>query len=110
MTELLRFRLRTAWLAAVIRDARTSDFDAIIAIELAVGEAFREIGMAAIADDPPPSPMRLAEFMRSGVGWVETGDSDHAVAYLLLEQIDERAHIEQVTVHPDVARRGIGAA
>jgi ribosomal protein S18 acetylase RimI-like enzyme len=47
--------------------------------------------------------------MRSGVGWVETGDSDHAVAYLLLEQIDERAHIEQVTVHPDVARRGIGA-
>jgi ribosomal protein S18 acetylase RimI-like enzyme len=45
-----------------------------------------------------------------GVGWVETDDSDHAVAYLLLEQIDERAHIEQVTVHPDVARRGIGAA
>jgi hypothetical protein len=40
----------------VIRDARTSDFDAIIAIELAVGEAFREIGMAAIADDPRLAP------------------------------------------------------
>jgi GNAT superfamily N-acetyltransferase len=94
----------------VIRDARTSDFDAMIEIELAAGEAFRGIGMAAIADDPPADPDSLAEFMRSGVGWVETDEVDHPVAYLLLEQIDDRAHIEQVTVHPDLARRGIGAA
>jgi GNAT superfamily N-acetyltransferase len=94
----------------VIRNARTSDFDAIIEIELAAGEAFRGIGMDAIADDPPPSPKRLAEFMRSGVGWVEPDGSDHPVAYLLLEQIDDRAHIEQVSVHPDSAHRGVGAA
>jgi GNAT superfamily N-acetyltransferase len=106
----------------VIRDAHASDFDAMIEIEMAAGEAFRGIGMAAIADDHPAGLDSLAAFMRSGVGWVatdavdetdetdETDEVDHPVAYLLLEQIDDRAHIEQVTVHPDVARRGIGAA
>ncbi|MBC7761921.1 MAG: GNAT family N-acetyltransferase [Candidatus Saccharibacteria bacterium] len=32
-----------------------------------------------------------------------------SVAYLLLEQVDGAAHIEQVTVHPDHARQRIGA-
>ena len=37
----------------MIRDARAEDLSKIRGIEAAAGEAFRLIGMAAIADDPP---------------------------------------------------------
>ncbi len=37
-----------------------------------------------------------------------TDAQDVAVAYLLLDMVDGAAHIEQVSVHPSHARRGLG--
>jgi hypothetical protein len=39
----------------VIRLAREEDLPVLRDIERVAGEAFREIGMAAVADDEPPS-------------------------------------------------------
>ena len=77
-------------------------------IEAAAGEAFRLVGMAAIADDPPPALDTLAVYQQDGRAWVATDSADEPVAYLLLDVVDRFAHIEQVTVHPRYARRGIG--
>ena len=77
-------------------------------IEAAAGEAFRLIGMPAIADDPPPALDALAVYQHDGRAWVATDSADHPIAYLLLDVVDRFAHIEQVTVHPRYARRGIG--
>lgn len=77
-------------------------------IEVAAGEAFRLVDMAAIADDGPPSIEALAAYQQDGRAWVADNSRYEPIAYILVEAIDRHAHIEQVTVHPQYARRGIG--
>jgi GNAT superfamily N-acetyltransferase len=64
--------------------------------------------MAAVADDDPPSITELIAFQQDGRAWVITDESDCPVAYLLLDVVDGNAHVEQVSVHPDHARQGLG--
>jgi GNAT superfamily N-acetyltransferase len=92
----------------VIREAREDDLRTMQDIEVAAGEAFRAIDMAAIADDAPPGVDELSAYQRDGRAWVATDDGDRPVAYLLVDEVDQHAHIEQVTVHPLHARRGLG--
>lgn len=66
--------------------------------------------MATVADDPAATADELTAILQSGMGWVDTDHDDGPVAYLVVEKLDGRVHIEQVTVHPGHARRGIGAA
>jgi GNAT superfamily N-acetyltransferase len=93
-----------------IRPARLADLAALPDVERAAGAPFRDIGMAAIADDLPPSLAELTRFVRSGSAWVCADDSGHPVAYLLVDVVDDAAHVEQVSVHPSWSRRGIGRA
>jgi GNAT superfamily N-acetyltransferase len=94
----------------VIRTARVEDVAFLPEIERAAGAVFREVGMAAIADDEPLPASELLAYQRAGRAWVATEEFDHPVAYLLLDIVDDAAHIEQVSVHPDQARRGLGRA
>ncbi|WP_067702777.1 GNAT family N-acetyltransferase [Nocardia jejuensis] len=91
-----------------IRAARPDDLPILQGIENATGEPFRDIGMIEIADDAPPSLEVLEEHRRDGRAWVAVDDSDTPVAYLISEVVDDTEHIAQVSVHPAVARRGIG--
>jgi GNAT superfamily N-acetyltransferase len=77
-------------------------------IEIAAGEAFRTLGMVAIADDAPPSEEALASYQQDARAWVAAGPGDEAVAYILVEVVESFAHIEQVTVHPTCARQDLG--
>jgi GNAT superfamily N-acetyltransferase len=92
----------------MIRDARAEDLSKLRGIEIAAGEAFRLVGMAAIADDPPPDLDALGVYQQDGRAWVATDSAAEPIAYLLLDVVDRCAHIGQVTVHPRHARRGIG--
>jgi ribosomal protein S18 acetylase RimI-like enzyme len=65
--------------------------------------------MAAVADDEPPSITDLSAFQEDDRAWVITDDADRPVAYLLVDVVDGNAHIEQVSVHPDHARQGLGS-
>jgi GNAT superfamily N-acetyltransferase len=94
----------------MIRLARTDDLAALIAIELAAGAAFRDLGMDVVADDDPGSPEELGPYAEDGRALVAVDGDDRPVGYLLLDIVDGAAHIEQVSVHPDHARRGIGRA
>ncbi len=93
-----------------IRPARPDDLLALQDIERAAGVPFRDLGMAAIADDEPPALDVLDRFRRAGRAWVACDAYDHPVAYLICEPVDGALHIEQVSVHPDAARRGLGRA
>ncbi|MET8471453.1 GNAT family N-acetyltransferase [Streptomyces sp. NPDC006422] len=93
----------------IIRSAEPADFPRLQAIETAGGEIFRTVGMAAIADDAPPTLAELDRFHRSGYAWVAE-DAGTVVAYLVAEPVDGALHVEQVTVHPGAARRGVGQA
>jgi ribosomal protein S18 acetylase RimI-like enzyme len=92
----------------VIRAARPYDLSALPELERAAGAPFRDLGMAAVADDEPPTVAGLAVFQRDGRAWVATDDADQPVAYLLVEVVDGNAHVEQVSVHPCHARQGLG--
>jgi GNAT superfamily N-acetyltransferase len=66
--------------------------------------------MTFVAEDDPPSIETLTEFVNDGRAWVYTDTDDRPVAYLLAEVVDGNAHLEQVSVHPDHARRRLGKA
>ncbi|GAB1515310.1 GNAT family N-acetyltransferase [Actinophytocola sp. KF-1] len=91
----------------MIREASLTDLPVLRDIEHAAGAPFRDIGMAAIADDELPAVEELAAYQQAGRAWVW---GDPPVAYVLADEVDGYAHIEQVSVHPGHSRRGIGRA
>lgn len=92
----------------MIRQARPDDLPELREVERAAGLPFRGIGMDAVADDELPTVAELATFAADGRAWVFAGPGDRPVAYLLVDVVDGEAHIEQVSVRPEHARRGIG--
>lgn len=91
-----------------IRTATGADLPVLQDIEIAAGRAFRDIGMAAVASDEPFTIAELTEYAQSGRAWVAVDAEDRPVAYLVADIVDGNTHIEQVSVHPDYGRRGIG--
>jgi GNAT superfamily N-acetyltransferase len=91
-----------------IRAAGQSDLAVMQDIERAAGRWFREVGMPAIAEDEPLPLAELARYRLDNRAWVAADDSDIPVAYLVAGIVDGCLHIEQVSVHPRAARRGIG--
>jgi GNAT superfamily N-acetyltransferase len=94
----------------VIRAARPDDLALLVEIERVAGESFRSVGMDLVADDDPGSVEELAPYAEEGRAFVSVDADDRPVGYLLLDVVDAAAHIEQVSVHPDRARQGIGRA
>ena len=94
----------------MIHEARTDELNTLRDIESVAGCAFRDLGMGEIADDEPLTIDELAAFQKDGRAWVSVDESGHPVAYLLVQRVDSSAHIEQVSVHPGHARRGLGKA
>lgn len=93
-----------------IRAAEPAELPLLQSIERAAGEPFRGLGMTAIAEDDPLPLDVLEGYRAAGRAWVAVDGDDRPVAYLLAEPVDGAAHIEQVSVHPDAARRGVGRA
>ncbi|MEU5682451.1 GNAT family N-acetyltransferase [Streptomyces venezuelae] len=101
-----------------IRPVTAAELPALQDIERAAGEPFRYLGMAAIADDEPPTIEELDGYRRAGHAWIAVDDDaeDSPVAYLIAYLVADplpgtpSLHIEQVTVHPRAARRGVGRA
>ncbi|MFF4244591.1 GNAT family N-acetyltransferase [Streptomyces sp. NPDC001822] len=91
-----------------IRLAHTGDLPLLQDIERAAGSCFRDIGMPEIADDEPLSVAELARYAGSGTAWVAVDGADLPVAYLIADPVDGNLHVEQVSVHPGSARRGVG--
>ncbi|MGN9914491.1 GNAT family N-acetyltransferase [Phytohabitans sp. LJ34] len=91
-----------------IRAVRQAELPLLRDIERAAGEGFRDIGMPQIADDDPLPLTTLAAYHQAGRAWVATDPTDVPVGYLIADVVDGNLHIEQVSVHPRRARRGIG--
>ncbi|MFD9406458.1 GNAT family N-acetyltransferase [Streptomyces sp. NPDC059989] len=91
-----------------IRAVRQDELPLLQDIERAAGRCFRDIGMAEIADDEPLPLDELARYREAGLAWVAVDGADAPVAYLIADRVDGNLHVEQVSVHPDSARRAIG--
>lgn len=113
-------RLQFAAMAdLVLRPARPEELARLRDIERAAGLAFADIGMGAVTDDEPPTTEELAHYQADGRchvavrGLSDEGDTPgtdgEVIAYIIFEIVDGCCHIEQVSVHPDHARQGVGA-
>ncbi|TDU74205.1 GNAT family N-acetyltransferase [Streptomyces sp. KS 21] len=91
-----------------IRAVHIDELPLLQAIERAAGECFRGIGMPEIADDEPLPLDELARYQRAGLAWAAVTEAGAPLAYLIADRVDGNLHIEQVSVHPDGARRRIG--
>lgn len=93
-----------------IRAARLAQLATLQVIERAAGRMFCDVGMPEFAEyDPWPLPVMAAR-QDAGRLWVVANDDDQPAAYLMADLVDGSLHIEQVTVHPGSARRGLGRA
>jgi len=95
-------------LALNIRPARLADVPALIEIERAASDMYRSLSMDFVADDDPGSPEELEPYVRDHRAFVATDEADRPIAYIILDAVEGAAHIEQVSVHPEHARQGIG--
>ncbi|MEU9040065.1 MULTISPECIES: GNAT family N-acetyltransferase [unclassified Kitasatospora] len=93
-----------------IRAVTSDELPLLAELERAAGAPFAAIGMPEIAEDEPPAPQELASYLERGVALAAEAPDDSVAAYLPAEPVDGALHIEQVSVHPDHARRGIGRA
>jgi GNAT superfamily N-acetyltransferase len=91
-----------------IRAADGAELDRLREIERLAGAAFRDLGMASIADDEPPSIEALTGYVADGRAWVATAPGGVPIGYLLLDVIDGCGHVEQVSVDPSYRGRGVG--
>jgi GNAT superfamily N-acetyltransferase len=91
-----------------IRAVRLAELPVLQDIERAAGQCFRDIGMPEIAEDEPLPLGVLAHNHHAGLAWVMANESDAPVAYLIADRVDGNLHVEQVSVRPDSARRGLG--
>lgn len=93
-----------------IRPALPEDADALRNIERLAGERFREVGLDSIADDEPDSIEVLTQYALDGRSWVAIDDAGSSIGYVLVDVVDDCAHIEQVSVRPDRQGEGVGRA
>ncbi|MBF6053144.1 GCN5 family acetyltransferase [Streptomyces eurocidicus] len=93
----------------VIRQARREEIPRLRDIERAAGRLFADIDMTAVAEDEPPSPEVLRQYIDADRAWVHTDDRDVPVGYVVVDLVDGCAHIEQISVDPAHGRRRIGA-
>ncbi|MCW3817551.1 GNAT family N-acetyltransferase [Micromonospora sp. DR5-3] len=100
----------SGWLPAVERTriARADELTEVQRIEVASGALFREIGMADVADMPPLPLDVLTDRQRAGRVWVAVDGDNRPVAFAVVDLVDGGAHVQQLSVDPAYARRGIG--
>jgi GNAT superfamily N-acetyltransferase len=91
-----------------IRTARPDDLPRLVEIEDAAETTFPALSMDF---DPLPGGTTVEElepYVEAGRAFVATDEANRSVGYLLVGVLDGAAHIDQVSVHPDHARKGIG--
>ena len=93
-----------------IRHARRSELGALPGIERLAAERFADFGLVEVLSRIVTPVRLLRERERAGQVWVAAGDDDQPIGFAVVSALDGNAHLDEVDVHPDHGRRGIGAA
>jgi GNAT superfamily N-acetyltransferase len=103
------YRVHTAAMG-LIRLAHHKDLPLLREVERAAGESFRDLGMGAVANNEPLSVKELSIYQRAGHAWVTVDETGRVAGYVLVDVVDGAGYVEQLSVHPDHSRRGLGRA
>jgi GNAT superfamily N-acetyltransferase len=92
----------------IIRAAGLEDLAILADIECAAARLFSQTHYPFLVDaDPLPLDFITQQFAADRV-WVAVDDRDRPVGYAIAQEIDGNAYLQQIDVHPDHGRRGIG--
>jgi GNAT superfamily N-acetyltransferase len=94
---------------ADVRPAAADDVERVQAIGVAAGRRFSQVDdprIAACADDPPLDPHDLHTWITEGRAWVAVSGRD-VCGFVLVDVVDQNAHVEEIAVHPDRQGRGV---
>jgi predicted N-acetyltransferase YhbS len=97
---------KTVWVTVGVRLARPEDASTLREIERRAGEQFRRVN--GITDHELPSVETLVGYANACRCWVAFDDDDKPIGYLLVDDVDGNAHIEQVSVEPEHQGLGVG--
>jgi N-methylhydantoinase B/oxoprolinase/acetone carboxylase alpha subunit/ribosomal protein S18 acetylase RimI-like enzyme len=95
-----------------IRPPRADELAAVQAVGVAAGERFSTVEdprIAKHAGDPPMATDELAAALGEDRLLVAV-EGDRVVGFVLLEEVDGRGHVEEVSVHPGGQGAGVGTA
>ncbi|HEX5615605.1 MAG TPA: GNAT family N-acetyltransferase [Acidimicrobiia bacterium] len=90
-----------------VRSPTSDELPRLQEIEVAAGVAFAEIGLGDVAAADPFTIDELEAYRRAGRIWV-LDDEGTVAGYAVVDVLDDRAHLEQVSLHPEWGRRGLG--
>jgi len=93
-----------------IRKARPADFAVLQTVERAAGELFADVGLNEVAENDVTSIAHFTECEAQGLLWAATDEDDVAVGFAYVEIHGCQPHLDELAVHPDHGRRGVGAA
>lgn len=91
-----------------LRTAVASDLQDLARIEIEAGRLFLTVGMPLVAGDEVDET-ELGDAIDAGRVWLASYDGSTA-GYVSGSSLDGRAHVDQVSVRPEVGGRGIGRA
>jgi GNAT superfamily N-acetyltransferase len=92
-----------------IRRCRVAELSAVQEIDRAAGQMFAEVGRPEVCGmlwHPEALAARRAEDRL----WVITSADDRPAGFLITDMVDGCVHVEQLSVDPGNARRGLGRA
>ena len=93
-----------------IRLARQGELTELPEIERLAAERFASFGLAEVFSQIVTPLELLRERARTDQVWVAAGDDDRPVGFAVASTLDGNAHLDELDVHPDHSRRGIGTA
>ncbi|MBN1813926.1 MAG: GNAT family N-acetyltransferase [Anaerolineae bacterium] len=92
-----------------IRPANPQDIPSLPEIERAAGELFASCDLVQDLHHTVPIG-ELERAQKAGRLWVATGPEEQPVGFALVTVVDGLAHLDELDVHPEHGRRGLGAA
>lgn len=91
-----------------IRTARIEDLAALAEIERSAATLFDNTPYAFLVDAKPLPLDFVTQQFQAGQVWVAVDDRDIPVGYATAQEVDGNAYLQQIDVHPNHGRRGIG--
>jgi GNAT superfamily N-acetyltransferase len=92
-----------------VRHCRVTELSAVQQIDWAAGQMFNQVGRPEVCGMLWHAEA-LAACRDEGRLWVKTGVDDRPAGFLISDVVDGCVHVEQLSVDPGNARRGLGRA
>jgi GNAT superfamily N-acetyltransferase len=93
-----------------VRPARPADLPALEGVERAAQALFAHAGMPELADAPVLSLAEVERYAADGFVAVAEHPRDGIVGFVVVRPLGGAAHVQELDVHPDHGRQGLGRA